>query len=451
MRTQPAKQQSRKRDPDERGNVEAAQTRARPNSGGVHDGAATPIDAVAAVWVNLSALHPWPNNPTKDDPASVRRVAESIKRFGFGAPLVARAENGEIIAGHTRFKAAQLLKLPSVPARLLDINEADAHALAVADNRLAELTLRHDALLADALKSMPIADQVVAGYSAQDIEQLQRRINGEPSIVEDEVPELPKVPITKRGDVWLLGRHRLVCGDCTKASSWEAMGAKVDAVFTSPPYALGSGMRLRGPNATGTKLSPYAETEDAAGEWLPLMRAWTALALERSSAVVVNVQLLAQNKRAALAWLNENTDRFCELLVWDKGTSQPAMADGVCNSRHELLVVFGSPQCSRRLPFAAFRGTVDNVYAAPAVRVSDKATDEHGAIFPVHLPAFVMSRMCGTAKCWADPFCGTGTSIIAAEQLERDCVGIELSPGYVDVAVERWQNLTGQKAKRERE
>src|SRR6188472_727457 len=110
MRTQPVKQQSRKRDPDERSGMESAQTCARPNNGVVHDGAATPIDTVAAIWVNLSALHPWPNNPTKDDPASVRRVAESIKRFGFGAPLVARAENGEIIAGHTRFKAAQLLK-----------------------------------------------------------------------------------------------------------------------------------------------------------------------------------------------------------------------------------------------------------------------------------------------------------------------------------------------------
>jgi len=408
----------------------------------------TMSDDAAAIWVPLNRLAPWPGNPTKDDPASVRRVAESIKRFGFGAPLVARKANGEIIAGHTRFKAARLLKLAQVPVRYLDISEADAHALALADNRLAELTQRSDEALAAALQALPPVDQVIAGYAQDDIDKLLRELQGEPEIVEDEVPALPKVPVTKLVDVWLLGRHRVVCGDCTKAESWDA-GGTVDAVVTSPPYALGSGMRLRGPNASGTKLSPYAESEDAAESWLPLMRTWTGLALERAQAVVVNVQLLAPNKRALIAWWNENSDRFCDLLVWDKGTSQPAMADGVCNSRHELLVVLGKSQCSRKLPFSNFRGTLDNVYAAPAVRVSDKAVDDHGAVFPVHLPAFVMTRMCGTAKRWADPFCGTGTSIIAAEQLDRICVGIELSPAYCDVIVERWQNLTGGKAERE--
>jgi len=441
MRTQPAKQPSRKRDPDVRSSVESTQTRARALSQAEPGGGGS-----AAEWVKPSALKPWPQNPTKDDPASVRRVAESIKRFGFGAPLVARRANSEVIAGHTRLRAAKQLGIELVPVRYLDISEKDAHVLALADNRLAELTQRNNATLAEQLKELDPSDQLLAGYTGGDVQSLMREVEGDADVIEDDVPEPPKTPVTKPGDVWTLGRHRLVCGDCTKAESWDA-GGTVDAVVTSPPYALGSGMRLRGPNASGTKLSPYAESEDAAESWLPLMRTWTGLALERAQAVVVNVQLLAPNKRA-LMWWNENSDRFCDLLVWDKGTSQPAMADGVCNSRHELLVVLGKSQCSRKLPFSNFRGTLDNVYAAPAVRVSDKAVDDHGAVFPVHLPAFVMRRMCGAAKRWADPFCGTGTSIIAAEQLDRSCVGIELSPAYCDVIIERWQNLTGGKAER---
>jgi hypothetical protein len=250
MRTQPAKQPSRKRDADVRSNVESAQTRARPSNGVVHDGAGAQHEQfidVAAVWVKPSALHPWPQNPTKDDPASVRRVADSIKRFGFGAPLVARKANGEVIAGHTRLRAAKQLGLERVPVRYLDISESDAHVLAVADNRLAELTLRNDGLLAEALRSMPVADQIVAGYTQRDIEEIERRQRGQPEVVEDDVPEPPKTPITKPGDVWTLGRHRLVCGDCTQQEVVERLmgGERAVCVFTDPPYGVAIGAKNR--------------------------------------------------------------------------------------------------------------------------------------------------------------------------------------------------------------
>lgn len=192
MGTQPAKQQSRNRDADERGDMESAQTCARPSNGVVHDGAATPMDSVAAVWVKPSALHLWPQNPTKDDPASVRRVADSIKRFGFGAPLVARKANGEVIAGHTRLRAAKQLGLELVPVRYLDISESEAHVLAVADNRLAELTMRNDALLVEVLQSMPNVDQLVAGYKQADIDRLVETLAAAQPRPVDEAPRLDR-------------------------------------------------------------------------------------------------------------------------------------------------------------------------------------------------------------------------------------------------------------------
>lgn len=199
MRTQPAKQPSRKRDADVRSNAESAQTRARPSNGVVHDAAGVGDTAqheqfidVAAVWVKPSTLHPWSQNPTKDDPASVRRVADSIKRFGFGAPLVARRANSEVIAGHTRLRAAKQLGLELVPVRYLDISEADAHALALADNRLAELTLRNAGLLAEVLQSMPSVDQLVAGYKQADIDQMIETLAAKQPQPVDESPRLDR-------------------------------------------------------------------------------------------------------------------------------------------------------------------------------------------------------------------------------------------------------------------
>jgi len=416
MRTQPAKQQSRKRDPDERGNVEAAQTCARPNNGVVHDGAATPIDAVAAVWVNLSALHPWPNNPTKDDPASVRRVAESIKRFGFGAPLVARAENGEIIAGHTRFKAAQLLKLPSVPVRLLDITEQDAHALALADNRLAALTQRSNEALAAALRDMPSIDQVIAGYEQPDIDKLLRELQGKPEIIEDDIPALPKVPVTKLGDVWALGRHRLVCGDSGDAATHDAVlrGDAVAAVVTDPPYGIGV---------------DYAGFEDTAANVERL--------IERMMPLVLRHPCVALTPGFPAVWIYP---RPTWIGAWIHPAPNGSCPWGFCGT-NLILFYGGDPYLKNghgRRP--------DSV----AMASDRQGIDGHPTPKPMKVWAWLVERVTPDGNATVlDPFLGSGTTLIAAEQLGRRCFGIELSPAYCDVIVERWQNLTGQKGKRE--
>jgi len=224
MRTQPAKQPSRKRDADVRSSVESIQPRARalsqPEPGGPDS---------AAEWVKPSALKPWPQNPTKDDPASVRRVAESIKRFGFGAPLVARRANGEVIAGHTRLRAAKQLGLELVPVRYLDISEKDAHVLALADNRLAELTLRNNAELAELLKAMEPSDQLLAGYTDDDLDKLIG------AIVSDAVtlPGLDRPDPTHHQVTFVLSTRQLALVEAAMVAAKAAGAASDDNANTN--------------------------------------------------------------------------------------------------------------------------------------------------------------------------------------------------------------------------
>lgn len=138
--------------------------------------------AAAAEWVDPGTLKPWPKNPRKNDGEPVNRVAESIKRFGFATPIVARTATREIIAGHTRWKAARQLKLERVPVRFLDITEREAHLLALADNRLGELAEWDTPELHAQLASYDLGEQVTAGWSDKDMAALLREINDTSSV-----------------------------------------------------------------------------------------------------------------------------------------------------------------------------------------------------------------------------------------------------------------------------
>ncbi len=161
----------------------------------------------AAVFVDVKALTPWAKNPRKNDPA-VKAVADSIKRFGFGAPLLARQANGEIIAGHTRLKAAIKLGLTEVPVRYLDLTESEAHALALADNKVGELAEWDDAVLAEVLKGMAEAGDNIEGlgWSSADVNDFLNATQFQPS-TEGEQPDLgqrlPKiVTCPECGHLW---------------------------------------------------------------------------------------------------------------------------------------------------------------------------------------------------------------------------------------------------------
>lgn len=195
-------------------------------------------DEAAAVWVERSALKPWDRNPRKNAEA-VQSVVNSIRRFGFGNPILARRADGEVIAGHTRLLAAEQLGLERVPVRFLDLDPADAHLLAVADNKLAEIAEWDDAALASIMSDYSAEDAALAGFEDDELSELAGLLVEPADGDDDAYIEPPANPVSRAGDVYELGQHRLLCGDCRSAADVALLlgGAKIDIAFTSPPYA----------------------------------------------------------------------------------------------------------------------------------------------------------------------------------------------------------------------
>jgi DNA modification methylase len=267
----------------------------------------------------------------------------------------------------------------------------------------------------------------------------------------DEVPEPPADPVSVLGDVWVLGRHRIVCGDATNPDDWAKLEIGEGFVlFTSPPYNAGDASGLRDKYKPGVAKSKkfYDSYSDdlSSNEYADLLRSCMATALPHVEAMVFNVQPLAGAKRALLKWMNETSSHLVDVITWDKGNAAPHIQPGIMASRFEWLVVMSrSENASRVVPFSSWQGKFSNVYQAPPQR-DNKFASVHGATFPVHLPEFIVGDLMNRCRGVVDCFLGTGTTIIAAEKLGRDGRGIELSPAYVDVAVTRWQDFTGEKA-----
>ena len=374
----------------------------------------------AAEWVSLSSLRPWADNPRHNDGKPVEKVAESIKRFGFASPIIARAD-GEIIAGHTRYKAAQALGLDRVPVRFLDLDPADAHLLAVADNRLGEFAEWDTPKLQEILSDFSFDDAALAGYTQEDFDEWARELAAL-EVTEDEAPEVPKEPTTKAGDLWVLGDHRVLCGDATSAEDVERLmgGKTADLCVTDPPY--------------GAEIE-YATHDDTQEALVALIDGFFPLARAHSTVIAltsgINNMWHYQRPDWVLCWFYAaGTGRtqwgfsaWQPVLVWGK---DPKLANGE-----------GAHPDGFNWPMTS-------------VDAEERREIDHVCPKPVSSWAKWIGRLSNAkTRLLYDPFLGSGTTLIAAEQLGLSCYGLEISPAYCDVIVERWENLTGGKAKRE--
>ena len=246
----------------------------------------------------------------------------------------------------------------------------------------------------------------------------------------------------------LKSRHRVLCGDSTNPKDVERLmaGAKADLCFTSPPYALGKSVALSGNTAMAKQKRVYDNHDDNPDEWRRLMDGWWEASLQSVSHVwLVNVQPLAGNKRDLMRWINDRVDRLIDIVTWDKGHSQPPMAAGVLASRYEWIIGIGHINATRAFPLSSWQGTLQSVYEAPPQRNNEYAAI-HAATMPIHLPVWIIGTLCDQCSSVYEPFAGCGTTIIAAEQLNRRSFGMEISPQYVDVICKRFETLTGEKA-----
>jgi DNA modification methylase len=380
-------------------------------------------------------------NPRKISEQALDSLVQSIERFGFVTPVIVNDRTGILVGGHQRIKAAKKLGLKDVPVVAVNLEEAEEKALNVALNKISgEWDLD---LLRGVLEDVQAAglDLSLTGFT----EDEWQAMGGTPSPVQgltdpDEVPELPEEAeaITKPGDLWILGEHRLLCGDSTKAEDVARVmdGAKADAVWTDPPYGVSHIGGTKDPRRASHRTGGVVHNDDKTGDDLVRLVSGSVGAIPKGKkAVCYMASPASSNVREMIDAFNASGFVFKHTLVWVKSAFVFGRAD--YHYKHEL-VLYGWGDSHD------WSGTRDlsTVFEFPR---GDKSID-HPTSKPVGLITSTLGNHPGDLV--ADPFLGSGTTLIAAEQLGRKCYGLEISPQYCDVIVKRWEQFTGKKAHR---
>lgn len=406
--------------------------------------------------VKITDLKPHRRNARTHTKKQIRQIADSISRFGFTNPVLVD-EAGGIIAGHGRVEAARLLGMELVPVRrTADLSEADRRAYIIADNRLAELAGWDNELLGleigGILELEPDFDIGVIGFDPAEIEALLNGIDdAEPVDVAPEINDKAAV-ITSVGDIWLLGDHRLICGDATSAEVFAQLmaGDKAQMIFTDPPYNVPVNGHICGLGKVKHDEFVMASGEMTEAEFVDfLTRVMGNLA---SSSVDGSIHFLCMDWRHNLEILLAAREVYSEqknLIVWNKDNGGMGT---FYRSKHELVFAFknGSAPHINNFGLGQHGRYRTNVWDYAGINSLKAGRDEELAMHPTVKPvAMVVDAIKDCSKRGGivlDAFSGSGTTIIAAEQTGRRGYAIELDPGYVDVAVRRWQQLTGKQA-----
>jgi DNA modification methylase len=385
------------------------------------------------MWA-IGRVKPYERNPRKNEGA-IDAVAKSIAEFGFRVPIVVDRA-GVVIAGHTRLKAAEKLGLKEVPVHVArELSPEQVKALRIADNQVATLSKWDMELLPLELADLQGADfdLSVLGFGEKDLATLLAPPDDAGLADPDEVPPPRKEPISKPGDIWTLGDHRLMCGDSRSADHVALVmnGELADLVATDPPY----GVEYVGK----TKGALVIENDSIEG--LPeLLRDSLGHALKVSRpGTVWYVAAPAGPQFAAFAQVLGDLGIWRQTLAWVKDSMVLGHSD--YHYRHEAILYGWAPGPGHQVPPVRSKTSVLE-FPRP------KASPDHPTMKPVALWAELIANSTEHGGLLYEPFGGSGTSIIAAERLGRRCRAIELDPRYVDVCVARWEKYTGRKAQR---
>jgi DNA modification methylase len=387
--------------------------------------------------IPIADLKPHPKNPNIHTEEQLKRLAKIIEYQGQRHPVIISRLSGYIVAGHGRSMAIKKLGINEIAVDYQDFeNEEQEYAFLISDNAIAEWS----SLDLDLIK---VDIDIMGDFDVDMLGIKDFKIESEivPGADEDEVPEVKEDPTTKRGDVWLLGKHRLMCGDSTMIDYVEKLmkGEKADISFTSPPYNAGTTPT----EVKMNKKSKYSNDDDnkEQSDYTSFLSSFTNNAILNSEYVFVNIQSLSGNKSALIEYLYLFKDIYADTIIWDKRIAQPAMAENVLNSQFEYVHVF-SKKANRAIGVKKFRGTLSNVLQIN--RQSKNEVKDHNATFPVEFAEFFVSNF--SENTVLDLFCGSGTTLIACEKTNRKCYGMELDEHYCDVIIQRWQKYTGKEA-----
>jgi DNA modification methylase len=407
----------------------------------------TPDGGEAAVWVRLDELKPWAKNPRKNDKA-VDPVVDSIRAFGFGAPILARKANSEIIAGHTRFRAAQKLGLERVPVRFLDLDEERAHLLALADNRIGEVAVWEDAALGAVLAELKESgvELDVTGFAEHEVEKLLRLVGAQPTGDESEALETAPEKLqakwaTALGQTWLIpsqtvrgGGHRLRCGSSIETADVAALmdGELAMMMWTDPPY----GVSYVGRTADALEIENDKQSPEVLRRFL--VECFRAAPLNPGAGWYVchpagGISLQFRLAVDEVGWV------YRQGLVWVKDSMVLGRSD--YHYKHEPII-FGYTNGAK-----GRRGRGGDGWNGGSAETSvfdvarPKVSELHPTMKPVELVARMVRNSSRPGGIVYEPFSGSGSTMIACEQSRRLCRAMELDPKYVAVALERMAEI----------
>lgn len=407
----------------------------------------------------LADFRTAPRRSRKHSPAAIRVLAKSIQTFGAVAPIIIDRDN-RIVAGHARLEAAKILSLGSFPAvRASHLSAEQFEAYMLADNKLAQLSEWDDQSVAEILRDLSQTvltfDLEVTGFERPEID-LRIQSLQDPEEADGDADNDPStaVPVTRLGDIWLLGMHRLICGNALDIDTYSQLlaGEKASGTWTDPPYnvpisrhAVGNGKRVH-------REFPMASGEMSRDEFFNFLITFLRLATEYvedggTSFICMDWRHLEE----LMAAIREIGHDLLNVCVWVKANGGMG---SLYRSQSEFVLVISKHGTKRtnNVQLGKFGRNRTNVWNYAGMnsfsrRGQIKGLELHPTVKPLAMVADAILDVTPRGGIVLDPFCGSGTTIIAAEQTGRRGYGIELDPLYVDTAIRRWERFSGQQAR----
>ena len=417
-------------------------------------------------YLPVRALRLDPKNPRSHSDKQVRQIAHSIQVFGFNVPVLVDG-NLRVIAGHGRVRACAELGIQEVPTiKLEHLTDSQVRAFMIADNRLTENSTWDERLLAEQFKAF---SEVELDFSIEatgfDVGEIDVIVEGlapagqgrhDPA---DSIPESPaSLQVSRSGDCWLLGKHRVVCRDALDAESYNELmcGKQAAMVFTDPPYNVAIDGHVTGLGKIHHRDFMMASGEMSEAEFTDfLINALRCLARNSKDGSIHFLCMDWRHMGEMLVAGSQVYGEFKNLCVWTKDN---AGMGSLYRSQHELIFVFKNGKSPHRnnVQLGQFGRYRTNVWQYPGVNSFSRSTEEgnllalHPTVKPVAMVADAIMDCSARGDIVLDAFLGSGTTVIAAERVGRVCYGLEIDPKYVDTIIRRWQAFTGQVAIHER-
>ena len=408
------------------------------------------------IHLPIDALRRYPGNPRRHPEKQLVKLAASIAEFGFTIPVLIDADH-MIIAGEARVEAAKHVGMLSIPVLVAaNWSTAQVRAYRLVDNRLAEHASWDNELRAVEFAAIIEIGEVsldLLGWEIGEIDVIleEQDENGVEDPV-DVLEEIPAVPVTLPGDLWLLGKHRLFCGSCLDDQVWQLLmhGQAAAMAFTDPPYNV----PVNG-HVSGLGKAKHAEFAMASGEMSTaefttfLTRFLTLLATHADDGAIIDVCMDWRHLKELLVAVENVGLTLLNLCVWSK--SNGGMGS-LYRSQHELVLICkkGKAPHKNNVQLGAHGRYRTNIWpysganSFSSTRMEDLA--DHPTVKPVALVADAIRDVTDPGDIVTDAFMGSGTTLLAAERAGRIAFGVEIAPGYIDVAIRRWEAMTGREA-----